>query len=72
MNSFVAGFGVGFVLGVLFAPYSGHAVRAMIRKQTGELRETALDMVDRGRDAVNRQVERLATAQGTGLEVYQR
>jgi gas vesicle protein len=72
MNSFVVGFGVGLVLGVLFTPRSGRTVRKLIRKQTGELRESALDMVDRGRGAVTRQVERLGTPQSSGLEVYQR
>ncbi len=72
MNSFVVGFSAGFLVGVLLAPRSGQNVRTLIRRQTGEFRESALDWMDRGRDAVARQVERLASPQTHGNEVYQR
>jgi gas vesicle protein len=83
MYQFLIGFGAGALLGVLFAPKPGEAMRGYIgsvatggvgyvKRQTGEVRESALDMVDRGRDALHRQVEKMATAQSNGVEVYQR
>ena len=72
MNHFLMGFGAGITLGVLFAPRSGKAMRDYITHQTNEIRESTLDAVDRGRDLINRQVERLATPRATGVEVYQR
>lgn len=83
MYQFIIGFGAGALLGVLFAPKSGEATRGYlgsvaadsvdyVKRQTGEVRESALDMVDRGREALQRQVERMATAQNSGVEVYQR
>src|SRR5438270_252920 len=72
MYHFVVGFGAGMLLGVLFAPKSGDSTRGYIgsaatggvgyvKRQTDELRESALDLVDRGKDIVHRQVEKLAS-----------
>lgn len=84
MGQFLMGFGLGLIGGVLFAPKSGAETRDMIgskandsvdyvKRQTQELRDTAMDMVERGKDVVNRQVGRFADqAQETGREVYQR
>ena len=72
MYQFLYGFGTGMLLAVLFAPRSGGATRDYVRRQTDELRESALDMVDRGRDALHRQVEKLATPPPSVVEVYQR
>lgn len=83
MYPFLYGLGTGILLGVLFAPKSGVATRdyigsmaagsvGYVKKQTDEIRESALDMVDRGRDAFQRQVEKLATPPPSAVEVYQR
>jgi gas vesicle protein len=83
MYQFLVGFGAGALLGLLFAPKSGEVMRGYVgsvatggadyvKWQTGEVRESALDMVDRGRNALHRQVEKMATAQSNGVEVYQR
>jgi gas vesicle protein len=84
MNSFLTGLGAGLLLGVLFAPKSGEETRHQIgsstkdgldylKKQGQEIRDSAMDMVDRGKTMVNRQVGKLAgVAQETGREVYQR
>jgi gas vesicle protein len=84
MLNFLTGFGCGIAMGILFAPKSGEHTReylasmasggvGYIKRQAGEIRETALDAVERGRDVVNRQMERLAAAgQNSAAEVYQR
>jgi hypothetical protein len=79
MFSFLTGFGAGFALAVLFSPRSGINARCYIAeglnylaRQTDEVKESALDAVDRSRDALLRHVEKLATMQSPGLEVYHR
>jgi gas vesicle protein len=83
MYSFAIGLGVGSLIGLLLAPKSGGVTRDYlgsvatdgvdyVRRQTDELRESALDMVDRGKEVLHRHVEKLAMAQNTGVEVYQR
>lgn len=80
---FIVGFSAGMVLGVLLAPRPGAATRGhlgsvafegagYVKRQTFELRESALDMVDRGRDVVQRHVGKLTGTQSNGAEVYQR
>lgn len=83
LSFFLTGFGAGFALAVLFAPRSGVEARGYIgdkaseglnylARQTDEVKESALDVVDRSRDALLRHVEKLATTQTPGVEVYQR
>ena len=83
MYPFLIGFGTGTLIGILFAPKSGGSTRDYIgsvasgsvdyvKRQTDELRESALDMMDRGKDVLHRQVEKLASSQNNGVEVYQR
>jgi gas vesicle protein len=83
MQSFMIGFTAGVGLGMLFAPRSGSATRGYvtskaaegagyIRRQTDEVRESALDVMDRSKEAMLRQVERLTAMQASGSEVYQR
>ncbi len=80
---FIFGFSAGMILGVLFAPRSGAASRGhlgsvatgsadYVKRQTVELRENALDVVDRGRDLVQRQVDKLNGTQTNFAEFYQR
>ncbi len=83
MYPFLFGLGAGAMIGVLLAPKSGEAARKYlgcvandsvdyVKRQSDEVRESALDMVDRGKDAIHRQVEKLAMAQTNAAEVYQR
>lgn len=84
MLNFLTGFGVGVTVGMLLAPKSGERTReylasmasggiGFIKRQTDEFRETALDAVERGKDVVNRRMERFAAAgQNSAMEVYQR
>ncbi|MGH7845377.1 MAG: YtxH domain-containing protein [Candidatus Binatia bacterium] len=63
---FFAGLGVGVIIGMLFAPRSGQEAREYIReraqeggeylkRQTGELRNTAGDMLEKGKEYVGHQ-----------------
>ena len=83
MGNFLLGFGLGLVGGVLFAPKSGQETRGLIgdkandsvdyvKRQGQELRDQALDVVEKGKDVVNRQVEKLASVQEQAAQVYQR
>ncbi len=70
---FVAGVGVGAIVAALYTPRSGKETRKMIADKAGEgmdylesrskeLRQQAEDAVDRSREFVNKQKDRLAEA----------
>jgi gas vesicle protein len=78
---FLAGLGVGALVGVLYAPRSGDETReAWINKaQEGRerarhharrAREQASDWVDRGRDVLNQQKEQFRSAYEAGRQAY--
>ena len=78
---FLAGLGVGAVVGVLYAPHSGDEMREAIlskaqegrdkaREQARRAREQASDWVDRGSDVVNQQKERFRSAYEAGRQAY--
>ena len=82
-NYFLVGFGIGSLIGVLFAPKSDAETRLYIAKRTQEGKELARkkvrEMWDRAEDIVERgkkgsaQAEgRIATAIEAGLETYNR
>lgn len=75
------GIGVGLAVGLLFAPKSGEETRASlkehadesrdyVKRKSGEVRETANDFIDRGREAVERQREQVAAAVEAGRQAY--
>lgn len=79
---FLAGLGVGALVGVLYAPRSGSETREAIRSRAEEgreyvrgrahdVREQASDWVDRGRDALNQQKEQFRSAFEAGRQAYQ-
>ena len=84
-NSFVwflAGLGVGAVVGLLYAPRSGSETREVLRSKAEEgrdymkerarqAREQASDWVDRGRDVVNQQKDQFRAAYEAGRQAYQ-
>lgn len=81
LGYFFLGLGVGIAAGLLFAPNSGEETRAMIRskandgkdyvkRRSGEVRESASELIDKGRDAVNRQKEQLSAAVQAGKQAY--
>jgi gas vesicle protein len=70
---FLAGVGIGAIVAVLYTPKSGKETRRLIALKTGEgkdylqsrgkdLRRQAEDAVDRGKEFVSKQKDRLAEA----------
>ena len=81
-SSFLLGLGVGVGIGMLFAPKSGAETREIIKnkagdsadflkQRTGDVRQTASEWVDKGKEAINRQRENLTDAMDAGRQAYQ-
>jgi gas vesicle protein len=85
LANFFLGLGVGVGIGLLFAPKSGEETRDILKSKAGEgtdylkkqaadLRENAggiaSDLVDKGRDVINRQRESLNDAIQAGKQAY--
>lgn len=83
-NSFVwflAGLGLGALVGVLYAPRSGSETREVLRARAEEgrdyvrgrardARDQASQWADRGRDVVNQQKEQFRAAYEAGRQAY--
>jgi gas vesicle protein len=80
-SNFLFGLGVGIGIGILFAPRSGAETREVIknkadegkeyiRARSQELRETANELIDKGRDVMGRQRDNLADAVEAGKQAY--
>jgi gas vesicle protein len=78
---FLAGLGVGAVVGVLYAPRSGDETRDVLRSKAQEgserarqqarrAREQANDWMERGGDVLNQQKERFRSAYEAGRQAY--
>jgi len=89
MGNFLMGFGIGVTLGVLFAPKSGSETRQYLAdkandssdylmQQGQQLKNTASDLMDRGRDIVMNQKDKISdmvgqsTGQSSNQPQYQR
>ena len=81
LANFFLGLGIGVGVGLLFAPKSGEETREYLRgkagegsdylkRQTEDLRSTAGDLVDKGREAMNRQRDTLNDALAAGKQAY--
>ena len=81
LSAFLLGLGVGVGIGMLFAPKSGQETRDLLRAKAGEgseylkqrsseIRQTATEWVDKGRDTLNRQKDTLADAVQAGRQAY--
>lgn len=85
LANFFLGLGVGVGIGLIFAPKSGEETRGILKDKAGEgteflkrqaadLRENASgvasDLVDKGRDVINRQRESLNDAIQAGKQAY--
>ncbi|HVI10763.1 MAG TPA: YtxH domain-containing protein [Candidatus Binatia bacterium] len=84
-NSFVwflAGMGLGALVGVLYAPRAGSETREAlrsraeegrdyVRSRAREARDQASEWVDRSRDVVNQQKDQFRAAYEAGRQAYQ-
>ncbi len=81
LANFFLGLGIGVGLGILFAPKSGEETRDLLlnkaddgkeylKKQTAAWKDQASDLVDKGKDALNRQKDNLADAVEAGKQAY--
>jgi len=81
LSSFLLGLGVGVGIGMLFAPKSGQETRRYIKDKAGEgsdflkqrgsdIRESASEWVDKGKEAVGRQKDQIADAIESGRQAY--
>jgi gas vesicle protein len=81
LSAFLLGLGVGVGIGMLFAPKSGQETREMLRAKAGEgtdylrqrgneVKQSASDWVDKGKDALNRQRDTISDAVQAGRQAY--
>jgi gas vesicle protein len=81
LSYFFLGLGIGVAAGIIFAPQSGNETRGKIRskaveggdyvrRRSGELKESATGLVDKGRDLVKGQKETLTSALDAGRQAY--
>ncbi len=81
LSSFLLGLGVGVAVGMLVAPKSGEETREIIKNKTGEgtdylkqrsseLKQSASEWVDKGKDALGRQKSNLNDAVEAGKQAY--
>ncbi len=81
LGFFLAGMGIGAVLALLFAPQSGKETRDLITQKAGEgreyvsgrskeLRQQAEDLVDRGKERLAREREKVNSALEAGKQAY--
>lgn len=81
LSYFFLGLGLGVAAGVLFAPKSGAETREFLRsraeegadyvkRRSGELRDTAEDAVERGKQHLQRHKDNLSHAVEAGRAAY--
>jgi gas vesicle protein len=81
LANFFLGLGVGVGIGLIFAPKSGEETREILKgkadegreflkKQAADLRDNASDIVEKGREAINRQKDTLSDAIQAGKQAY--
>jgi len=79
---FLAGLGLGALVGVLYAPRAGSETREelraraeqgrdYVRTRAREARDQATGWVDKGREVVNQQKEQFRAAYEAGRQAYQ-
>ena len=81
LSYFFLGLGLGVAVGVLFAPKAGAETRDFLlskanegadyaKRRAEDLRDSAVDTLDRSKAAVRRQKESLAAAVDAGRQAY--
>jgi gas vesicle protein len=83
VSYFLAGLGIGALVGILFAPKSGEETREYLsskadegrdyaQKKARELRERAEDLIERSKEIISRQKDAVTTAVDAGKDAYKR
>lgn len=81
LSFFFLGLGLGVAVGILFAPKSGAETRNLIASKAGEstnylkrrseeIRDSAGDLLDKGRGVINKQRDTLNQAMEAGKQAY--
>lgn len=81
ISYFLLGLGVGVAVGVLFAPKSGTETRQLLKskaeegkeyinRRSGEWKESATELLDKGKQAVVRQKDQVVAAVEAGKQAY--
>ncbi len=81
LSFFCLGLGLGVALGMLFAPKSGEETRELLLSKADEgkdfvmrrsetLRESAAGIVERGKEALGQQKDKLSEAVAAGRQAY--
>lgn len=81
VSCFFLGLGAGIAIGILFAPKSGEETRGMLKskadegkeylkQRSSELRDSAGDLIEKGKEAVGRQKDNLMDAMEAGKQAY--
>ncbi len=81
LSYFFLGLGLGVAVGVLFAPKSGVETRELLISKAGEgadfvkrrgeeLRDTATETIERGKQTLRQQKDNLAAAVEAGKQAY--
>ena len=67
---FLAGLGIGFALGVLYAPKSGEELRGEVKDKVNEVADNARGVIDDAKQRVRRGVESVKSSRkpATGTE----
>ncbi|MDQ6760394.1 MAG: YtxH domain-containing protein [Acidobacteriota bacterium] len=82
MGNFLLGFGIGITVGVLFAPKAGPESREFLGSKAGEgtdyllkqgqqLKESAADLLDRGKTAVLNQKDKVMGTADQAAQPFQ-
>jgi gas vesicle protein len=83
VSYFLAGLGIGALVGILFAPKSGEETREYLsskadegrdyaQRKAQELRERAEDLIQRSKEIMDRQKGGVAAAVEAGKDAYRR
>ncbi len=81
LANFFLGLGIGVGLGILFAPKAGDETRDILlgkadegkeylKRQSAAWKDQAGDIIDKGKDAINRQKDNLTDAVEAGKQAY--
>ena len=81
LGFFLAGLGIGAVLALIFAPQSGKETRELIAQKategrdyvttrSRELRDQAGDLVEKGKDRLSKEKERVSGAYDAARQAY--